>query len=191
MLLQEHPGHPGRRHLVHAGEADRRAVSDVYTVETPVFAEPEAVPPLDALDVRGEKLAGVCCGIYNEAGGTDFGDYHGRIRRQRQPASGRIYPEMWSVPEGYSPNREKPARALRIEGWTYPVTVSIPDYADPRCVGSGGEPGGSGDAPGEELAFQAAVTGVGDYSEDVTWTVEGPGLHNRDHQPGPSDGRSR
>lgn len=27
--------------------------------------------------------------------------------------------------------------------------------------------------PGEELAFQAAVTGVGDYSEDVTWTVEG------------------
>ena len=38
-----------------------------------------------------------------------------------------------SVPEGYSPNREKPARALRIEGWTYPVTVSIPDYADPLC----------------------------------------------------------
>ena len=42
-----------------------------------------------------------------------------------------------SVPEGYSPNREKPARALRIEGWTYPVTVSIPDYADPA---KGGEP---------------------------------------------------
>ncbi len=46
--------------------------------------------------------------------------------------------------------------------------------------------------PGEELAFQAAVTGVGDYSEDVTWTVEGgPVYTDRDHQPGPSDGRSR
>ncbi len=65
--------------------------------------------------------------------GNGFRDYHGRIRRQRQPALGAYILKCESVPEGYSPNREKPARALRIEGWTYPVTVSIRTMRTPLC----------------------------------------------------------
>ena len=148
-------------------------ISDVYTVETPVFAEPEAVLTLDALDVRGEKLTGVCYGIYNEAG-----ERISEITTAESGGSvslplGAYILKCESVPEGYSPNREKPARALRIEGWTYPVTVSIPDYADPAVSEVAVSPADPVMLPGEELAFQAAVTGVGDYSEDVTWTVEG------------------
>ena len=72
------------------------------------------------------------------------------------------------------------------------MTVSIPDYADPAVSEVAVSPADPVMLPGEELAFQAAVTGVGDYSEDVTWTVEGgPVYTDRDHQPGPSDGRSR
>lgn len=57
------------------------------------------------------------------------------------------------------------------------MTVSIPDYADPAVSEVAVSRRIPVMLPGEELAFQAAVTGVGDYSEDVTWTVKGPGLH--------------
>ena len=151
-----------------------KLISDVYTVDTPAFAEPTAVIALYARNERGESLTGVRYGVYDENNQkvVDISTTSDSGGKATLPL-GRYTLKCEAVPEGYSPNRNPETCTLRIEGWTYSLTVPIADYADPAVSKVTVSPADPVAIPGDAVAFQAAVTGVGAYSEEVTWSVEG------------------
>ena len=101
-------------------------ISDVYTVDTPAFAEPTANLVLYARNASGESLTGVVYGIYNAEGDrvssiATTSDSGGRMALELGTYSLRCE----SVPEGYEVSQTAVPVILRIEGWDYPVNVTV------------------------------------------------------------------
>ena len=101
-------------------------ISDVYTVDTPAFAEPTANLVLYARNASGESLTGVVYGIYNAEGDrvssvATTSDSGGRVALELGTYSLRCE----SVPEGYEVSQTAVPVILRIEGWDYPVNVTV------------------------------------------------------------------
>ena len=101
-------------------------ISDVYTVDTPAFDEPTANLVLYARNASGESLTGVVYGIYNAEGDrvssiATTSDSGGRVALELGTYSLRCE----SVPEGYEVSQTAVPVILRIEGWDYPVNVTV------------------------------------------------------------------
>ena len=101
-------------------------ISDVYTVQTPKFAEPEAEIALYAVNADGTGLTGVLYGVYNTEGEwiAEIGTTSDSGGRVSLPL-GTYTLKCESVPGGYVVNTEEVLRILRIENWTYDVEVLI------------------------------------------------------------------
>ena len=103
-----------------------KTISDVYTVNTPQFAEPTAVVVLYATNESGESLTGVRYGVYGEDGNkvTELGTTSDSGGKATVPL-GTYTLKCEAVPAGYLQNSDMEMRILRIENWTYEVRVTL------------------------------------------------------------------
>ncbi len=147
-------------------------LSEVYAVETPVFDEPLGTIRLFANGPEGERLNGVTYGVYNEAGEridsvTSVSDSGGTV----EVPLGKYTLKCEEVPEGYGIIREPTVRFVTIEGWIYDVTVQVSDYVAPSITSISVQDGVA--FAGSSVQMTATVTGEGNYSDAVTWSLSG------------------
>ena len=152
-----------------------KLLSDFYTVTTPAFDEPTATLRLFGRNSNGESLTGVRFLVLDASGETvaeinTTSDSGGTA----EIPLGDYTIKTAAVPSGYSCNMEELPIHLRIEGWEYTSTVSIPNYSDPVLSGITIENADKATLiVGSSYKYTAKLTGEGDYDDSVIWTVQG------------------
>ena len=152
-----------------------KLISDIYTVTTPAFDEPTATLKVFARNLRGETLTGVRFAVLDEDGQTvaELGTTSDSGGTAQVPL-GSYTLKCVEVPEGYSCNKEVNPIYLRIEGWEYETTISVPDYADPVVTTVTIENADQATLfVGDTAKYTAKLDGDGDYDETIVWTVNG------------------
>ncbi len=147
-----------------------KLISDKYTVTTPAFAEPTANISLKALSTSGEVLSDVVYEIYDASG-----EYVKDVSTEEMAAVefGTYTLKCKSVPEGYRVTNEQVMKIVRIEGYTYEVTVTIRSDSDvPTVTSVEVTPFRVTVKKGDTQQFTASVTGENDPGQDVIWKVE-------------------
>ena len=149
-------------------------LSDAYQVTAPSFGAPTASLKVFARNESGESLTGVR---------FELRDAEGNVVAQLSTTSdsgatvtaelGTYYLHCVEVPAGYNPTKEVLEVKLAIEGWTYEQEIIIPTYVDAAVTSVTLNTHELITTVGSENTFIATVEGVGFFSEELVWTVEG------------------